>query len=606
VPDFVQTSPYDPTIRGHIRGMVAKTSTKHDLAWIAWRMVRAVLIRPAALAGVVVGGWLVGHGIPFPVGLALGALPQIGWAGRVPLGLLAVALRRRSYSFSKGERSHGARAALVMWWRIRNGWPTGTREIGFCQPGRGGQIPWLRRWEITGTGLSAQAICGRFGWTADELAAKSQVIAAGIKRCRGVVVTQQDYPGVARIDFAFTDPLAEIIPITALPAPKRGRLSCGVTERGEPAMIHNYLSTLVVGLPGSGKSNLLWTLITSMLAAGEPFELWVLDPAGGVELWELSQGSPLVREYAAEPAAIRAQIRKLHDAMFARMRRMAGKERLHIPTEAEPRMYWVVDEWIQVWAAARAGDNSKTDYVRLLLTILSLCRKAAITPIALTQIPFGHTIGDQVRTLFPQKVIFRVHDHTVTGAVFGAGVEQAGMAASRIPLKTPGVGYLITDEDPKPYRFRAPLVTDAMAGAVAKGMLPDGIPTSASVVRHWHNNDHVLYRWDTPPEGVQLPGREELYFGVLYVGISVDGARRADEHLSNTDKAVLRTPGVMMTIVSRFTEESCAESLATGRMVRDVAEEWERDLIRELEPPLNVAHNPGRKGRSRAIEEGHK
>jgi predicted GIY-YIG superfamily endonuclease len=491
-----------------------------------------------------------------------------------------------------------------MWWRIRSGWPTGTREIGFCQPGRGGQIPWLRRWEITGTGLSAQAICGAFGWTADELAAKSAVIAAGIRRCRGVVVTQQGYPGVARVDFAFTDPLADLIPITSLALPERARLTCGVTERGEPAMIHNYLSTLIVGLPGSGKSNLLWTLIASMLASGEPFELWVMDPAGGVELWELSNGSPLVKRYAATPASMRALIRDLHDAMFARMRKMAGRERLHKPTKDEPRMYLVVDEWIQVWNAAKEGDSTKTDYTRMLVTLLSLCRKAAITPIALTQIPFGHTIGDQVRTLFPQKVVFRVHDHMVTGAMFGPGAESvAGAAASKIPIKLPGVGYVITDTYPQPVKFRAPLITDALASMIARGHLPDGISSVDESTRTWHNSEHVIYRWDTPDDGVEL-GDGRRYVGVLYVGISISGLRRADEHLSNEDKAVLRTPGVTMTIVEQLSAESCAESLAAGRTVKQVAEEWEADLIRELEPPLNIAHNPARKARSRQREIG--
>lgn len=568
--------------------MVAKFSARHDFLWFTWRTFRWLVLHPLALAGMAIAGWLWSLGLPFPIALLLGILPQIVKGGWEFVGLVAGASRRQTYSLLLPMSTNHTNSPTLyaMWWRIHRGWGTGIRKAGFLQPGRGGQTPRLRHWELTGAGLSAWVTCGRFGWTADGLAGKAETIAAGIKRCRGVTVTQGNYPGVARIDFAFTDPLADIVPLTRLAAPPKGRLTCGVTERGEPAHLHAHLSTLIVGLPGSGKSNLLWTLITSALASGQPFELWVLDPAGGVELWELSNGSPLVRAYAASPTDMRQLVKELHAAMLARMEAMAGKERLHTPTKEQPRWFLVIDE--QMRAHHNLGKVNGTDYSRLLVEIMSLGRKAAITVISLTQIPFAHSIGEQVRILFPQKIVFRANDFMVTNSVFGGGSEALGAAASKISIKTPGVGFMILDSDLKPARFRSPLITDAMASLIARGMLPDGIPTADDAgARDWHNAPHVLYRWDNQARSPVC----------RYVGITVDGVRRAGEHLSTVAKAELREPGVTMTIVQEFTAESCAEQVAAGRTVKQVAEETEAAMIRELEPPLNIAHNGARRGR---------
>jgi hypothetical protein len=590
VPDFVQTAPYDGSARGIVRGMGRKWAATHDFLYLTWRTVRWLFKRPITWPGMVAGGWLWSRGVPFWLVLPLPLAPLIWRADKSQVWLFGSALRSRS--LTRGANT------LSNWWRIRRGWSTGTRAVGFAQSGKGGQVPWLRHWELTNSGIAAWVTCGTFGWSADDLATRAQTIAAGISRCRGVTVTQGDYPGVARLDFAFSDPLADVLSVAELAAAPRARLTCGLTERGDPAYLHNYLSTLVVGLPGSGKSNMLWTLILSALAAGEPFELWVLDPAGGVELWELSNGSPLVRDYAASPAEMKRLVKDLHTKMIERMNTMAGKERLHTPTKEAPRWYLVVDEAMRAWNQLKKTGGNGPNHQQMLVEILSLGRKAAITTIALTQIPFGHAIGEQVRLLFPQKVVFRSNDWLVTNTAFGSGSEALGAAASKISVRTPGVGYMIGDTDTRPVRFRTPFISDFMTTLIAKGMLPDGIPTTAGAGQSWHNNEHVLYRWDTPPEGVELDGK--TYIGVLYVGISVDGLQRADQHLSNEAKAVLRSPGVTMTIVERFNVESHSAEVEAGKTVRQVALEVEAPMIGQLGPPLNIAHN-GRR-RRKAIE----
>lgn len=585
MPDFVQTAPYDGSTRGIVRNMGRKWAATHDFLYLTWRLAfRWWVTRPLMWPGIVAGGWLWTVGVPLWLVWLLPLAPVVWRADKSQVRLVGAAC-------GAGSLTRG-RNALSNWWRIRRGWSTGSRAAGFLQAGKGGQIPRLHHWELTNQGMSAWVTCGTFGWTADDLAGKASTIAAGIKRCRGVTVTQGEFPGVARVDFAFSDPLGEMVSVAELAAPPRQRLTVGITERGDPAHLHNYLSTLVMGLPGSGKSNMLWTLILSALASGEPFELWVLDPAGGVELWELSNGSPIVRDYAATPAEMKRLVKDLHGKMIQRMETMAGKERLHIPTKEAPRWYLVVDELMRAHnQLGNAGKGNGTNYNQLLVEILSLGRKAAVTTIALTQIPFGHAIGEQVRILFPQKVVFRSNDWLVTNTAFGSGSEALGAAASKISLRTPGVGFMVSDTDTRPVRFRTPYVSDFMTSLIAKGILPDGVPSTGDAGLSWHNNEHVLYRWDNATRTPRC----------RYVGISVSGVRRADQHLSNDEKAELREPGVTMTIVERFNTDTHAVEVAAGRTVKQIAETVEKQMIQELGPPLNIAHN-GAHRRRKAIE----
>lgn len=584
MPDFVQTAPYDGTAGGIVRGMGRKWSTRHDFLYLTWRGVRWLFKRPITWPGMAAGTWLWTKGVPFWLVLPLPWVPLFWRADKSQVRLFGSALRSRSLT-------QGANT-LSNWWRIRRGWSTGTRAVGFAQSGKGGAVPWLRHWELTNSGISAWVTCGQFGWSADDLAGRAATIAAGISRCRGVTVTQGEYPGVARLDFAFEDPLAETLSVADLAVAPRARLTCGLTERGDPAYLHNYLSTLVVGLPGSGKSNMLWTLILSALASGEPFELWVLDPAGGVELWELSNGSPIVKDYAATPAEMKRLVKDLHGQMIARMNTMAGKERLHIPTKEAPRWYLVIDEAMRAWNQLKKnGGNGSNgpNHQQMLVEILSLGRKAAITTVALTQIPFGHAIGEQVRLLFPQKIVFRSNDWLVTNTAFGSGSEALGAAASKISVRTPGVGYMIGDTDTRPVRFRSPYISDFLTTLIAKGILPQGVPTVEQAAFERDNRPQAIYRWDHPTEGL------------LYIGISVNAFERALQHWNDPKKALFMEEGVQNTIMQKLTVESCAEAIAAGRTVRQEAEAREAELIKEHQPLLNIAHN-GTRRRRKAIE----
>jgi predicted GIY-YIG superfamily endonuclease len=436
---------------------------------------------------------------------------------------------------------------------------------------------------VTNAGVAVWVTPGAFGWTADELARESETIAACVKKCWSVEVTPGQTPGVAQLDFRFRDPLAELVPFSALPAPLPGRLTLGINDQGEPVYIFNHLSILIVGQLGSGKSNALWNLIMQALASSEPFSLWVIDPSGGVELHALSLGSPIVKEYAAEAGPIRRLIRNLHREMLNRMRGMAGKSRFHVPTVEEPRWYLVIDEMVRLGNILEREDND------LLIEILSMCRKAGITVVALTQIPFAHTMGEKVRLLFPQKVVFRANDLMITNSIFGAGAESLGAKASKISAATPGIAYAVFERTNRPMRLRGPAQDEHSISLIAQGVVPEGVAISEGFIgRDVRNVSHVVYQFITDDGEI------------LYIGISNDGTRRLAEHLSSEKRERLLQPDVSWRPLLSLDVESCAPEIASGKTVREVAEEIEKTLIQEHQPVFNIAHaGNGKKSRRR-------
>jgi hypothetical protein len=517
--------------------------------------------------------------------------------------------------------------------RTRRAWRVAAVKAGDKQPGKGGSHPPLRNYRLTHAGIAALVDNGRYGYTEDEMAAvadraASAALPSGFVRwllgwlpeswaealpltpkARYVTVAPEEGgTGTCIITWAFNDPLAELVPVTAIVRADRAMWCIGVTENGTPAMIWKHLPVLVVGMSGAGKSNLLWTIIMSQLLSGEPFEIWCIDPKGGVEFRELGQvaGGPLVREYARDRKGIRDLIVKLFNRLEIREKAMAATgERYHVPTDAEPRILVPIDELVTVYGHISAKPSLEQTFAEFL----SRCRAAGISPVCATTTPFGHSIGEKVRDKFPTKVVGRINDTFVTSAMFGPHAEQLGIRATQIKTSTPGVFYTHMNEWAYPSRLRTPYQTDDMVRLLAQGRLPDGLvlreqdlhPEVAAPMGLRENRTHYFYEFYTEtPEGVQLPaafggGR---YAGVLYVGISVDAVRRQDEHLSNEQKRVLNTVGVGWHITRQWTALDCADDIIAGRTVKQVAEDYEKHMIQRLRPPLNIAHNGnGKRGR---------
>jgi S-DNA-T family DNA segregation ATPase FtsK/SpoIIIE len=195
--------------------------------------------------------------------------------------------------------------------------------------------------------------------------------------------------------------------------------------------------------------------------------LWVLDPKGGMEL---AAGQALFARFAYDSPAAMADV--LEDAvavMQTRAARLRGVTRLHEPTIEEPLIVVVVDELASLTAYAEREDRRRI--AAALSLLLSQGRAVGIVVVAALQDPRKEVLP--FRDLFPTRIALALVESEQTDLVLGRGARQRGADCSRIPLTTPGIGWVWCDGENEPARVRAAWVTDtdiaAMVAAYAPG-----------------------------------------------------------------------------------------------------------------------------------------
>jgi DNA segregation ATPase FtsK/SpoIIIE, S-DNA-T family len=277
-------------------------------------------------------------------------------------------------------------------------------------------------------------------------------------------------PGYLQLVVGRRDPLAAIVP--ALPVPEAcdlGAVPIGRREDGSAWTVRLRGShTLIGGATGAGKGSVIWSLIRALGPGVRDglVRLWVLDPKGGMEL---AAGAPLFERFAYDTAADLARV--LEDAvevMDARAARLRGVTRLHDPSAAEPLIVVVVDELASLTSYAERDDRRRINAALPLL--MSKGRAVGVVVVAALQdqrkevLPF--------RDLFPTRIALALVEAEQTDLVLGRGARQRGADCSRIPLTTPGIGWVWCDGENEPVRVRAGWVTDDDIGAMAAAYTP--------------------------------------------------------------------------------------------------------------------------------------
>lgn len=234
-------------------------------------------------------------------------------------------------------------------------------------------------------------------------------------------------------------------------------------------------SILVGGASESGKSNLTWYILNKLNEYGIPYRVWVIDPAGGVELADL-ENSPLTRQYVDRVKDIPQIIAKFRESMDKRLSRMKreGKRR-HFPTQLEPVEILIIDELLLCKSQLQGGDAASP-----LGEVLASGRKALHIVLASSQLGQKDVIG-QIRDLFPQRICLRTRNQETTDAVLGSGATQDGANCHRITQR--GEGYVWTDQTGVFEKFHAPLITDTLA--VSRGSYLAPPPPSPKTRKFW-------------------------------------------------------------------------------------------------------------------------
>jgi S-DNA-T family DNA segregation ATPase FtsK/SpoIIIE len=180
----------------------------------------------------------------------------------------------------------------------------------------------------------------------------------------------------------------------------------------------------------------------------------VLDPKGGMEL---AAGAGLFDRFAYDtPAAMAAVLEDAVTVMQARAHRLRGLKRLHEPSPVEPLIVVVIDELAALTAYAERDDRRRIGAALSLL--LSQGRAVGVVVVAALQDPRKEVLP--FRDLFPTRIALALVEAEQTDLVLGRGARERGADCSRIPLTTPGIGWVWCDGETEPTRVRAAWVSD--------------------------------------------------------------------------------------------------------------------------------------------------
>jgi hypothetical protein len=466
--------------------------------------------------------WVVSH--PFHVGvfvLTLWAWVSTGW-------LLSVAvLAATGLLYVLGAGLIGGRGVTPppswrerligvwrLWW-LRRRWPIAC-EAGGILTRRGGQALPVRRKRIEPSGVSFLVMNGKGGRTVEDVRKATEGLAA-VLGCDSIGVVGEG-ASACSVQLSWGDPTMRELTFADLPGSPFKYASFGVARDGSAATLATYLSVLICGLAGSGKSNLIWALLAGLLRDRVPFALTVIDPAGGVELHYLREAE-FTKKYVEKVKDIKPAIAGLKDAMRARLHAMQERGvRFHEPTEAEPLRILLIDELLLMADILKEGANSD------LAEILFTGRKAGYIVVACSQLTQVDAIG-RIRDLFVQRVCLATKSREMTEAVLGPGAEAEGARCSKITEAQAGVGYLMSGEKRQFIRFRAVYISDDEARLISQGQLP----STMGVVRTpkgLNAKYQALRKKKTAVYWIPRVGDGR----VIYVGIGVNPNERIPEH----------------------------------------------------------------------------
>jgi len=447
------------------------------------------------------------------------------------------------------NRHHGPAAILRATWhlmRTRMRWKWACQKAGINDEGKVPRLFGLAHhhppkiMNDRGTALEFVLNLGRVGITVEHLEDAKDYIAAALSARRTRIIRLT--PGVARLNIEWEknirrSPTGKAADDLILPR----------VELDQDVFLELETSVLVVGLSGTGKSNLTWFVLNKLNELRTPYRLYVIDPKK-VELAELMD-SPHIVAYADDITEIDGVIETFYDDMMRTFERMKPLHLRRAPLGPDWPLHLLIIDEILLCEQARKGVDTH------LAKIMTAGRAAGFIVLADSQLGQVDALS-RLRDLFPQRICMKVASKELTNAVLGPNCEERGARCTEI--SEIGVGYIWTDFSGSFMRFGLPYI--------------EGIETVAA--------GNV---W-TPPKRSSRRGRRACYEYMLYdrrgillyIGIGFNANERIMEH--KQDKPWFGDVDHGRTIIKKYPTE-------------DAAREAEQHDIENLRPIYNIVHN---------------
>lgn len=455
---------------------------KHRVLFLIVLTVLATMIFESAKWYVILLNLLLGMSV---IAISLYSYTYYRYAYAPTLPRLTVAIRRR--------------------WLVHKRWPNAIEAAGFHTRHK------LRKVKYTPNGMVGHFACDE-GKTSQDLANKCEEV-AGVLRANEVKI-DATVPFTATVSIIWGDPTDRMIfPEDLSPLQTADQNAVTFALDGDHKGLELSISTsiLIIGESDSGKSNCFWSVLNGLNEKNIPYKLWVIDPAGGVELDALENSHNTVM-YASRASQSDGVIDAAHKAMEERLEIVKGDSRKYKLGSDFPLNIVVIDELLLL---PRVDHDSNFGH------ILSSGRKAGFIVIALSQLSQVDALG-RVRDLFPQRICHATKSAEMTDAALGTGSETAGANCSKISKRTPGVGYYFNIQTRIFTRFRTPLISDPNSKIIANGLIIQKTITNEPRKISFQGRRTAVYQYYGEFHG-EL-GR------LLYVGIAYDPKQRWSQH----------------------------------------------------------------------------
>lgn len=279
----------------------------------------------------------------------------------------------------------------------------------------------------------------------DALAHRLQVRSIKIVSCEQSVIV---------LELRLYDTLAEPIPVPFHGYPDLKRVPIGRREDAStcyiPVLSRNVL---IAGVPGSGKSGVLWSILFALAPAIHAgfVEVHMIDLKGGVEF---AIGEDLFATFATnipEAKELFADLELIMEGRKGSMRDIHARD--HIPTVNEPMHLVIIDEAAAI-AAYLPDLTTKKQFNSWINILLSQGRALGVPAIVSVQDASMEVI--QWRQLIQVRIAMRMAERSQVRMVLNSSDD-----VEYIPDSLPGVGYVAIDETERIGRFRAYNVTDS-------------------------------------------------------------------------------------------------------------------------------------------------